>query len=768
LIHKIDLLRAWLSYNNPSVITLSETWLNSDISDADVKLDGYTLYRADRATRGGGVATYISSHLSSELIMPKERAVYFECLFVNIVFHENKQISIGNIYRPPNSPVESTNCILATINSLDHVNELILLGDFNRNWLDRSSTYEKNLFNGLNLTQLITDPTRVVNKSKSLLDWILVTHPNRILQSGVLPDCFSDHSIVFCVWKIRLPSLPPKVIRIRQCNNLNSEAFIQDLISINWSRFQIIPYVEDAWNFFLSEVLKVIDKHSPWISVKVKGSHLPWIDGDLIHSFKLRDKAWAKYRLSKETADWSEYKKLRNACTTKTRNAKSNYYKHSLSHKNPKQFWKRLNSLINKTNTSPPSKLRVNNNIISDPTSMANAFNQHFSSICCSQSSELFYSNITNTLNNISFSFALIHPSDVQQAISEIKSSKGAGPDGLDIKFIKLASHVLAFPLCDLFNLSLSTCVIPVMWKFAKVIPLHKGGDSLDVNNYRPISIISNVAKIFEKLIFRQLSKYINDFSLLTPNQSGFRPNHSTTTALTKFTNDIFSAHDINKSTGAIFIDLSKAFDMVNHYILLDKLYAIGLSKSAVLWFNSYLHYRRQSVSFSTALSQPRIMETGVPQGSSLGPLLFSIFINELPQICLDSQIHLYADDTVIYTSNNDISKIQSSLQLDLNLIQTWFSSNLLLLNKKKTYNILFATRSALHKQNNSFQVKFLDGTPLMNVDKIKYLGLWLDSRLTFRPHIDFIVKNINCSLRMLYRSINCFTKQIRLKIINQ
>jgi exonuclease III len=143
LTHKIDLLRAWLSYNKPSIITLSETWLNSEISDADVKLDGYTLYRADRATRGGGVATYISSHLSSELIMPKERAFHFECLFVNIAFHETKRITIGNIYRPPNSPFESTNCILATISYLDYANLLILMGDFNRNWLDCSSSHEK-------------------------------------------------------------------------------------------------------------------------------------------------------------------------------------------------------------------------------------------------------------------------------------------------------------------------------------------------------------------------------------------------------------------------------------------------------------------------------------------------------------------------------------------------------------------------------------------------------------------------------------------------
>ena len=150
-----------------------------------------------------------------------------------------------------------------------------------------------------------------------------------------------------------------------------------------------------------------------------------------------------------------------------------------------------------------------------------------------------------------------MNPTDVQQAIFDLKAGNGTDPDGLEIKFIKLASHVLAFPLSDLFNLSLSTCVVPSMWKSARVTPIHKGGDALDLNNYRPISIISSIAKVFEKLIFNQLFKYINDFSILSPNQSGFRPKFSTTTALLKFTNDVSSSLGNNMSTGAIFIDLT-------------------------------------------------------------------------------------------------------------------------------------------------------------------------------------------------------------------
>ena len=250
--------------------------------------------------------------------------------------------------------------------------------------------------------------------------------------------------------------------------------------------------------------------------------------------------------------------------------------------------------------------------------------------------------------------------------------------------------------LSDLFNIPVDTCVVPSSWKCSRITPLHKGGNSHGFNNYRHISIINCVVKLFEKIVFNQLSHYINEFDILSPYQSGFRSNFSTTTALLKFTNDITSSSDNNMLTGAIFIDLTKAFDMVDHYLLLDKLHAIGLSESSLLWFNSYLHHRYQCVSLHGTQSDFMLMEKGIPQGSSLGPLLFSIFINDIPQAFSDCQILLYADDTVVYTSGSNIFQIQSLLQLHFDYIQKWLSSNKLLLNKKKSYNMLFGTRQKL------------------------------------------------------------------------
>lgn len=268
IVSKINEIRAWVCYYKPNIITISETWLHSQISDVVINIDDYILYRCDRASRGGGVATYISASLVSERVIPNVEPDHFECLFIRVTLQANKKIIIGNIYRPPAAPSDSTMCILSTINSFDKQHELILLGDFNSNWLDCSSAKDRNLFGSVNLTQLITETTRIDSRSSILIDWILVTNPDRIIKSGVMSDCLSDHSVIFCVWKINTPRLPPKFISLRQCKNMNEDSFIHDLINIKWDRFQFIPTVEDAWSFFHSEVTNIINKRAPLKTVK--------------------------------------------------------------------------------------------------------------------------------------------------------------------------------------------------------------------------------------------------------------------------------------------------------------------------------------------------------------------------------------------------------------------------------------------------------------------------------------------------------------------
>ncbi len=251
-------------------------------------------------------------------------------------------------------------------------------------------------------------------------------------------------------------------------------------------------------------------------------------------------------------------------------------------------------------------------------------------------------------------------------------------------------SHILMYPLTDLFNLSLSSSSIPSIWKCAKTIPLFKSGDTSYLNSYCPISIICTVAKVFEKLIFNQISNYINHFNILSPFQSGFRPNFSTTTALMKFNNDLFTSFEKCQPIGAIFIDLSKAFDLMDHYLLLDKLHSLGFDQNSLLWFNSYLHNRRQSVSFKARTRTIWLLIRVFTKDQHLVLCFFVYFLMHFPKTCLHSSIPLYANDAVIYSSHSDISYIQSSLQSDFNSLKDWFYKNKLVLNKKKSCSMVF------------------------------------------------------------------------------
>ncbi len=380
-----------------------------------------------------------------------------------------------------------------------------------------------------------------------------------------------------------------------------------------------------------------------------------------------------------------------------TRNAKSNYYKDCLSNnlKNPKQFWNNIKYLLNTSDKSIIKQIKGENTIVYYSLSIAQVFGNFFSTVCSNPTSN--YSSMNRfdkfTLSDSTFTFNKIKPIEVLKVIEQLSSTSGAGPDGIEPRYVKLASHILMYPLADLFNMSLQSCELPAIWKHSRITPIYKGGDIIDPQNYRPISIISVIVKVFEKLIYNQISMYLENNNILSPFQSGFRPKYSTTSALLKLTNDIYSALDSGDLIGAIFIDLKKAFDLVDHYLLLDKLYAVGFSKNSLLWFNSYLHNRKQCVVVQGKLSDLFIHERGVPQGSVLGPLLFSIFINDLPLILSHCSVHLYADDTVIYVSNPHLTQIQNMLQSDFNALQEWLYSNNLLLNKGKSQTMFFGTK---------------------------------------------------------------------------
>lgn len=290
--------------------------------------------------------------------------------------------------------------------------------------------------------------------------------------------------------------------------------------------------------------------------------------------------------------------------------------------------------------------------------------------------------------------------------------------------------------------------MIPSSWKSAFVLPLLKGGDPSVLDNYRPISRLSVIAIAFDSLVNEQLKHFSSDNKILSQTQSGFRQGHSTITAAISVTNDIITALDDKKSCAALFIDLSKAFDSVDHGLLLQRLNCIGFSNPVLSWFSNYLTGRTQCVSIDNYNSVPLTVKTGVPQGSILGPILFSIYINDLGVGLNPAKVHLYADDTIIYTIAPSLKVAMDSLQTAFNLLQMSLVNLKLVLNSKKTKCMIFShSRSSPTDRT----VLTLDGTQLERVSSYKYLGIWIDDKMTFSVHIDSLLKKTSTKVRLLF-----------------
>ena len=331
-----------------------------------------------------------------------------------------------------------------------------------------------------------------------------------------------------------------------------------------------------------------------------------------------------------------------------------------------------------------------------------------------------------------------------------IKSNKAAGLDNIPARLLKDSAVVTARYITHLINLSLSSACFPSEWKNAKVTPIHKSGAKNDPDNYRPISVLPILSKIMERAVCQQLQSYLEENCLLSKFQFGFRKNHSTQLSVTYFTDKILKAMDQGNLTGALFIDLKKAFDTLPHESLLRKLKSYGITDITLAWFSDYLSNRNQVVCRRYLLGSSACPNWSTP-GSILGPLLFILYINDLPSCLQFSEVVMYADDTVIYFSCNSISETEMKLSLDLANVSHWLKENKLFLNLKKTECLLFGTRQRLKVSGTAedFSVT-LDGTPLKFSTVFKYLCVILDNHFSFNEHINYVAAKVSQKLSIL------------------
>ena len=409
--------------------------------------------------------------------------------------------------------------------------------------------------------------------------------------------------------------------------------------------------------------------------------------------------------------------------------------------------------------------------IYTNPTSMSSIFNKFFATIGIKLAEKFTMRNTltTNGVNQASsiFAFKTISCESVIKMINELKPNKAIGLDKVSSCLLKDAADIVAPSLTSLFNISTNTGCFPSTWKLAKISPLFKKGSKQDPSNYRPISVLPTISKLLEKAVHMQLYSYLCDNNLLSQKQFGFRLNSSTVTASAMFTDKILSAMDKGQLTGAVFIDLTKAFDTVDHSILLSKLCSLGvpITSPAYNWFESYLSNRCQVTVCNGAKSSSETVQIGVPQGSILGPLLFTLYINDLPDYLEHCDVTLYADDTVLFISDKSLHNIKSYMNLDLEKLNNWLKLNHLTLSISKSKFMIIGSSQRLNKIDSiSFKVDNMD---LDEVSSFKYLGIVINNRLTWQDHVDQMFSKINKKLGLLKRIRYCLPLDARLLFFN-
>ena len=350
-----------------------------------------------------------------------------------------------------------------------------------------------------------------------------------------------------------------------------------------------------------------------------------------------------------------------------------------------------------------------------------------------------------------SFKIPPIAVHEVSKYISQISTKKSAGIDGISGFILKLSLPFTIETLTYIYNLCINSGTFPSDLKVAKVIPLPKTKDLTNTNNYRPISILSIISKPLEKHIHSHLFTYLNELELLHPLQSGFRPGHSCHTALANMTNKWLIGVNNSMMTGAVFLDLRKAFDLIDHNILLDKLFLYLKNTDTVSFLRSYLQDRKQYVYVHGTLSTPGILKAGVPQGSVLGPLLFCLYINDLPIhiTCPDVACDMFADDTTLHTQGKEKRQIETNLQNSLNDVSKWCQENSMLIHPDKTKSMLIGTRQKLQLSPLTLNLT-IESISIQQVSKHRLLGVELDDQLSWKAHTDKVCKKLSQNLFLL------------------
>ena len=648
---------------------------------------------------------------------------------------------------------------------------IFLLGDFNVDLLNYNEHNQTNKFldslASNSFISLILQLTRINSHSNTLIDNVFSNVIDPDIISGNLTATNSDHLPQFAIIPNMFGNITGNKSNIyeRDWSKFDEENFILDYFSVDWEDLLKINELnaDNSTKIYLDQINILLDTYAPLKKInkcKLKFKAKPWITSGLQKLVFVKSKLLTNFINKKDPILKEEfhanYKKYRNLLSTVMQKSTLAYYEKYFEKdwNNIKNIWKGIKSLISlktKASSVPTALSRENGDIITNPYDIANTF---FVSIAETTKRSIKYSHkhFSDYLSNESDSTIFLQPTDKEEkpnVISSLNSNKASGPNSIPYRILFLLKNKISKQLADLFNLSFKTGVFPSTLKTAKVIPIFKKDSILDYSNYRPISLLSNIEKILEKLMYRRLYTFLNRKNIIYDLQFGFRQQYCTSHALINITENIRKTLDDGNIGCGVFVDLRKAFDTVDHQILLVKLNHYGIRGVSNDWFKSYLSNCNHYVSINGYESSSAVINCGVTQGSVLGPLLFLLYVNDLDQAIKFCKVHHFADDTNLLCHSNSIKKLNQVGNADLKHLVNWLNANKISLNLKKTEMVIFKPKQK--KLEGDLKIK-LCGKRLYSTESVKYLGVKIDANLTWQHHVNDLSTKLNRANALLFK----------------
>ncbi len=771
-----------------SIIAINETWFTPQDPVHAFNLENMTLYVCNRLNRiGGGVALYISNEIEHRLRTDINLFNGFESLFLEVKSPISpKPIIIGTVYRPPAlENVDQFNHALENLFTLgeNEGKQIIFLGDTNFDVISPRPDHDTQSYSNLlashayrNLNSSLA--TRRTDFSATNLDHIFTNLP-RQSSTGIFESYGqSDHYPVFVHFEHKLPKIKPVLpsTNIPDFDKFNHDDFSNKFSTINWEDLFSDKSAADCYTLFMRKFEGIYTECLPMKRIRKNNApRKPWITPGIVKSIKQRDKLCKAYHSDENLFALDRYRVYRNRLTKIIVASKNIYYvstfQELLGKNDSRGTWKLIKRAMNNGEHTPkiiPEKLVDKNGSESSSThDMSNTFAKFYADVGKDLDARLpplppggsCFMDYMGRRSDKSHFLKPVLPSQIRTIITKLDDKKAPGIDKIHAKIIKKHSDLIVKPLAILFNKCFAEGVFPNEMKIAKITPLFKKGDKSDPANYRGISLLSLFSKMLEKLINTRLLDALSH--LINPNQFGFQKNTSTEHALIQVVEKLKSAMDSNKLACCVNLDLAKAFQTVNHRILLSKLEHLGIRGRFLRLLTSYLTHRKLCVDVSGAISEMYDIVCGVPEGSVLGPTLFLFYVNDIKNVSDEIDCHQFADDTnLLYVSpTKSLPSMQRVMNRNLYKYYTWFCLNRLTVNPTKTE--IMVVRGQTHQLGIENFDLTLCGIQIKPINAVKYLGVLVDDKLNFKAHIAALTAKLSRNVGVIRKLSKCVPNKI-------